>query len=447
MADIFGNSSPPAWLVNAAKPASGRELGQFLGDQMSILALAMQRDPKAPEDASWMESRRGIADAQTDVQNSKIDPMWKQNRDIKLGQWALQTQGKILQNDLTKATLDARAAVTRDEADDQVTFAKAMADVGTDTKKLLNYTMPPFKSAKYASRWVQARTGAAASLDGIEEKQRIVSDVKQALSDHNAVRDALGQLDPTERATVGEPKGKNGTYTSQQMFAVNDMLKAAGKPLIGEKQYKPLDVVELNRQIDAADAAADTEGALALRADRDRRIASKSTVAIKNVEQASKWEDAAVAAEKVGDAEGAKKYRDNAEALKKASGRTPFPSTQERQYNFYKRLESSPDSNDRLIAKHGMAAIGSKGTMDSGFRKKQTSLLTSSISSLNRRIAGEESKPRSLRDNSKIKSYRAQVESAQLEIDRLNPKENDAIALPNSEPNPSRFKVEVLPTE
>lgn len=273
--NIFGGVEPPRWLQEAARPASGKELGQFLGDQMSILALAMQRDPNAPKESSWWESRRGIADAQTDVQNSKIDPMWKQNRDIKLGQWALQTQSKILQNDLVKERLDASTRLAQDEAEDQATFSKAMADVGTDTKALLNYPMPAFKSAKYGTRWVQAKAGASASLDGIEEKQRIISDVKLAVSDHNAVRDGLSQLDPTQRAAIGEPKGKNGTYTAQQIFAVNDMLKAEGKPTIGQKQYKPALVIELTRNLQEAEAAGDTELAETLRAAITKATASK----------------------------------------------------------------------------------------------------------------------------------------------------------------------------
>src|SRR5947207_93541 len=102
MADIFADTSPPAWLVNAAKPASGKELGAAIGTGLAEVTTALQKDPNAPEDASWLSSRKGLTEAIAEVRANQNDQFWK----IKTAQMQANIEGSQARTAATIAGLN-----------------------------------------------------------------------------------------------------------------------------------------------------------------------------------------------------------------------------------------------------------------------------------------------------------------------------------------------------
>lgn len=232
MASIFSGSELPSWLAERdreVRKGNTEALTTNLGNIFDHLGIAMQKDPEAPSDASWIDSRKGWAKADFEVQENRIDPMWKQNRDIKLGQLALANQSRWLANESTKETIDAKAKLASDQATSQKMFAKAMAEIGGDTKKLLNYSMPAFPDAKFSHQWMDAVHAAAGSEAGLAIKQDALESGKKQFetfrSSSKAFDDQVAAMakDPLTSDLAGPFTGSMGKPPTQQIQKALDI--------------------------------------------------------------------------------------------------------------------------------------------------------------------------------------------------------------------------------
>lgn len=202
MASLFSGAELPSWLgqrANEQTRDANRTIAPAIGNIMDHLSIAFEKDPQAPADASWVDSRKGWDKAALEVQENRIDPLWRQNQQIKLGQWALATQGKVLQNDSLKQHIDATAKIQSDESADAQTFSKWQAEVGLDNKKMLESPMPEFKSAKYQMMGTKAIAGAHQSTvatDRVRLEQQKLESTSAVVKSFDGQVAGLAKTDP-----------------------------------------------------------------------------------------------------------------------------------------------------------------------------------------------------------------------------------------------------------
>jgi hypothetical protein len=194
MADIFGSSNNvPRWLEEDARPLDGAKLGAAVNTSLADLYTSLQKNPEAPADASWGDSRKGLAQAIFERNAATQDPLWKEHLNIQQGRYLLDQKSKWLQMDHTKkqmevmdAGLNAKKKVEADEADDNQEIAGVVSRVGTNPQDILNAPMPVLKSVKGRLNWQAMVTTAKASQDHLDA---VNEGIKNRQSDVNAAKE------------------------------------------------------------------------------------------------------------------------------------------------------------------------------------------------------------------------------------------------------------------
>jgi hypothetical protein len=219
MSDIFGSSSNvPRWLEAAAQPLSGEKLGRDIGTSLADLYTSLQKNPEAPADASWGDSRKGLAQAIFERNAAAQDPLWKEK-------WGLQKQAAWMNYDmantkldLAKAELDAKNRVAQDEAADNALYSQTIATVGTDSSKIADMPMPAFKSNKYRMDW-QTAVNASKLSAAYREREAARAEAKaQSLKDHADFLKQLSSLqDPIARTQIQQ---MNDPVMQQKALAI-----------------------------------------------------------------------------------------------------------------------------------------------------------------------------------------------------------------------------------
>lgn len=142
MPDIFSGTQVPAWLQERTNVYKPGQMGSVLGTLSAGLANAMQRDPGAPNDASWLKSRKGFFEGITEARKNQIDPAWRLTElKTKVG---IAAQNVQMQHEIAMTEQLHKELIAQEED------AKIAGEWMTATPdKRKSMTQPAFKSIKY----------------------------------------------------------------------------------------------------------------------------------------------------------------------------------------------------------------------------------------------------------------------------------------------------------
>lgn len=259
MADIFGGTQVPAWLVERTNVYKPGQMGSVLGTLSAGLANAMQRDPGAPNDASWLKSRKGFFEGLTEARKNQIDPAWRLTElKTKVG---IAAQNVQMQHEIAMTEQLHKELIAQEED------AKIAGEWMTATPdKRKSMTQPAFKSIKYNE--IAQRTRDHDVQYGVAKE---VADYRlQAARDATDMRTYIGEL----RAQTDLERSK-------------DMLNRAKEDR--ESREKIAEMGNIIKELDARiKAMAQTESA---------RIAADSRVEVADITGGSRVQAASIAAD------------------------------------------------------------------------------------------------------------------------------------------------------
>lgn len=200
MADSPFSVSPPSWLERIARPIDAERTGEIIGTGLAGALNAFQKNTQADEDAGLGKAgdSKGFREGLMEARLNQADPLWKQKFQVsKQARW-MQVQESGARLSVLDQTLKAKQQASRDEADDQLAYASAKSEVGNDALKLVNHTMPAFKSPKYRMMW-QTDVNTAKNADAVVERNASMSALKtQNAKDESEFAKSLSSLSGEE---------------------------------------------------------------------------------------------------------------------------------------------------------------------------------------------------------------------------------------------------------
>ena len=311
MADIFQGTQVPAWLQRETEQQPG-QLGDVVGLAAGGLMNALQRDPNAPQDASFLESRKGVAEGLAEARLNIADPLWK----LKVEQSKAAIMGRMAQAENAYAGAKQKVADTAAWMQDSQELTPWLSARPEDRQ-----IMPAPAVRSKAGATLVERTQTQDSRYFIGKEANRVRDESSRVTLENQKRatewdNAVGAADPTVTAQIAElpnqgwivdGQGRRISPSTQALSILNSSRAAAGMLPFGAKQseVKKPDAIAVEKE--------KQKGRLELQTEKEKAAAKspKETAAIKNIEKINEWEQQAKEAEAAGDLQTAKDLRKN----------------------------------------------------------------------------------------------------------------------------------------
>jgi hypothetical protein len=245
MSDPF-SISPPAWLQQIAKPIDAEHLGHTMGIGLMSLANSFERDPEAPDDANFWDSRKGFTQGFNEVQQDQIDPQWRVKGQL--------MANKVLAEKAQLATQGAQAEAFKNETSAWMQDAPKLTPWLTAPREQRKTMDPPTPTSKQGLALVQkqrisddTRDVQMAASDNRLEQARLQAEhaagVTTRVSDWN---DAMGSADADTFARISalKPNGgrlPNGLPTPEAIQVMNAYRRANGMTDYGTKASEYLE--------------------------------------------------------------------------------------------------------------------------------------------------------------------------------------------------------------
>jgi hypothetical protein len=244
MADPFA-VSVPAWLERVAIPIDAEHLGHTMGIGLMSLANSFERDPEAPDDANFWDSRKGFTQGFNEVQQDQIDPQWRVKGQL--------MANKVLAEKAQLATQGAQAEAFKNETSAWMQDAPKLTPWLTAPREQRKTMEPPTPTSKQGLALVQkqrisddTRDVQMAASDNRLEQARLQAEhaagVTTRVSDWN---DAMGSADPDTFARISALKGggrqPNGIPTPEAIQVMNSYRRANGMTDYGTKASEYLE--------------------------------------------------------------------------------------------------------------------------------------------------------------------------------------------------------------
>lgn len=203
MADIFGGTQPPAWLVEETRQTPGL-LGDVAGQGMAAILNAVQRDPNATQGTSFLESRKGIAEGISEARLNAADPLWKIKLTASMAQQQAVTLGRVAQAQSQIALANER----KEETSAWMQDAPKLSPWLSATPEQRRDMPEPIANSKAGITAIQRSRDADTRYFSQKDAQQLreanskiqQENVKRSLDWQNAV----GAADPDTQAQIAE---------------------------------------------------------------------------------------------------------------------------------------------------------------------------------------------------------------------------------------------------
>jgi hypothetical protein len=236
MASIFDGTQPPAWLTEATRQKKG-QLGDIAGLAFGAGINALQRDPNAPSDASFLESRKGVGEGITEARLSSVDPMWK----LHVATAQAQQLSQMAQAESAFALAKERSAETQAWMVDAPTLSPWLTARPED-----RLNMPePVAQSKTGLGMIEKTTTADSQYFIKQQAQQQLLEATKLRVENNATKlkdlqlwdNAAAELSPQERTQIdalnNNGRDQSGALTPEARTMIDGFRSAAGKPPVG----------------------------------------------------------------------------------------------------------------------------------------------------------------------------------------------------------------------
>lgn len=236
---------PPRWLQDISKPPNGEAMGKAFATSIMSLANTFSRDPDAPADASWLDSRKGAEKGFAEVSNDQIDPQWR-------------VKGQLMANQVLeqKAQLAAQGALAeerRKETSAWMEDAPKLAPWITATPEERKGMAAPSAKSKMGMQALQKQSLADQTYYTRQDQMENKLDQERLKAEHSAGitakvadwNDALGSAPPDIFSAISALKNggrlSNGLPTPEAIALLNQFRTANGMTLYGTKASEYLE--------------------------------------------------------------------------------------------------------------------------------------------------------------------------------------------------------------
>ena len=238
MADIFGSSQPPAWLVEATKQTPG-ELGSIAGLALGGGLNALEQDPNAKD------SRKGFKQGLAEARLNEADPLWK----IKLSQSVADHQANLLGRAAQAQSAIALANERKAETAAWMEDAPRLSSWLTASPEQRKDLPTPTAQSKQGLTLLQKTEDNDQRYFIQRDNQKIREDTSK-IQQENQKRsldwaNAVGAADPDTQAKIAElpnqgwvqdGQGRKISPSSQALGILNDWRKSNNLLPFGAKQ-------------------------------------------------------------------------------------------------------------------------------------------------------------------------------------------------------------------
>lgn len=236
---------PPNWLVNVAKPVDGTALGRSLAQVGMSLANTFARDPDAPTDANWFDSRKGMDKGFAEVSNDQIDPQWRVKGQLMANQ--------VLEQRAQLAAQGALAEERRKETSAWMEDAPRLAPWVTATPEERKGMSAPNAKSKIGMQTLQKQSLADQKYYTSQDQMQNRLEQERLKAEHSAGittrvddwNNALGSASPNTFSAISALKNSgrlsNGLPTPEAIALLNQDRTANGMTLYGTKASEYLE--------------------------------------------------------------------------------------------------------------------------------------------------------------------------------------------------------------